>query len=176
MAMKVSSPRGKRWYNRALQLDRSKVAPAAVDLHQKMYSAFAEGNVQKLKEICTDGIYDSFRARIGGRKRLEKVEWELLKYNESAKVVSDRMARMPGPDGNAVRQAVVRISSKQRLTRFVGGMQVKGTGVKKDIVEYLVVQSRVEKWKPAAWKVWGTTRETTLKDCEHWQRVARGDA
>lgn len=176
MAMKFSSPRGKRWYNRSLKLDRSKVAPAAVELHQKMYSAFADGDLQKLKEICTEGIHDSFRARIGGRKRLERVKWELLKYNKSAKVVSDRMARLPGPGGNAMRQAVVRISSQQRVTRFVGGMQVKGTGVKKDVVEYVVVQSKIDKWKPGGWKVWGTTRETTLKDCELWQRVAKGDA
>jgi protein MBA1 len=171
VAMKWSSPRGKRWYNRVLQLDRSKVAPAAVELHQNMYSAFADGNVAKLKTLCTDGIYDSFRARIGTRQPSEKVKWELLKYNQT-KVVSDRIAKLPMGD-QALRQAVVRISSQQRLTRFVRGVKVNGTGAEKDVVEYVVVQSTIRGWQPGSWKIWGTTKETTLKDCDHWQRLAK---
>lgn len=174
-AMKISSPRGKRWWNRALHLNRSKISPVAVDLHQKMYTAFADGDIPKLKEICTDGVFDSMRARIGGRQRTERVKWELLRYNGSSKVVSDRMAQIPGGagGGNALRQAVVRIRSTQKLSRAVGGRLVEGSGREKDVVEYVVLQCRFEKWAPQEWRVWGTTMETSLKDVEKWQRAAK---
>ena len=174
LAVKWSSPRGgKRWYNRSFKLKKKSVCPTAMALHKQMYSAFAEGDVQKLREICCDGIYDSFRARIGGRKRGETMSWELVQYKGSPKVVSDRMAQIPGAEGAALRQAVVRIRSRQKLERHLSGKGVEGGG-EKDVVEYVVVQSKMEKWRAGEWKVWGTTTETTLKDVERWQRIAKG--
>ena len=157
-------------------MERKKVSPTAIALHKQMYSAFADGDVQKLREICTDGVFDSFRARIGGRKRGERIVWELVKYNKSPRVVSDRMAIIPGTNGSALRQAVVRISSQQKLTRLLGGKQVEGSGEARDVLEYVVIQSKADKWKPEEWRVWGTTKETTLKDVEIWQKREHGEA
>lgn len=140
-----------------------------------MYSAFAEGDSTTLRKICTDGVYDSMRARISARAKGEKVQWELVQYNKRAKVVSNRAARLP-MEGAAVRQAVVRICSRQKLTRWrrVRGENelemVPGSGKEKDVVEYVVVQRRCGNWKEEDWQVWGTTGETTLKDVEEWQR------
>lgn len=174
LQVKWSSPRGgKRWYHRAVKLQKKSVRPTAVALHKQMYTAFAEGDVPKLREICCDGIYDSFVARIGARKKGQKVVWELVRYNGSPKVVGDRMAQIPGTDGAALRQAVVRIRSRQKLERHVSGKGVEGGG-EKDVVEYFVVQNKMEKWQTGEWKVWGTTKETTLKDVERWQRIAKG--
>jgi len=139
-----------------------------------MYTAFAEGDSTTLRKICTDGIYDSMRARIGARARGEKVQWELVQYNKRAKVVSNRAARLP-MEGAAIRQAVVRICSRQKLTRWrkVRGKDelemVTGSGKEKNVVEYVVVQRRCAGWKEEDWQVWGTTGETTLKDVEEWQ-------
>jgi len=137
-----------------------------------MYEAFAEGDVRTLRSLCTDGIYDSFRARIGSRARGEKVVWELVRYNKRAKVVSNRAANLP-IEGAALRQAVVRICSTQRLTRYApNGKLVKGTGKEKDVVEYVVIQRKYWQWKEGEWQIWGTTEETTLEEAEDWKRKA----
>lgn len=161
-----SSPRKESWYRRTIKINRSQIAPSAVALHQTMYTAFAEGDTSTLRKICTDGIHDSFRARIATRPRGEKTVWEIVKYNKRAKLMSNRAARLP-LDGWAIRQAVVRISSRQKLTRYrANGTVVPGTGKEKDVVEYIVLQKMYSNWKDAEWKVWGTTDVTTLPDLE----------
>lgn len=174
LILKSASPKEAHWYNRKIKIHRGQIAPTAVALHREMYSAFAEGDVKTLRNICTDGIYDSFRARIGSRVRGEKVVWELTKYHKRAQLVSHRAARLP-IEGAAVRQAVVRISSRQKLTRYGrNGSPVQGTGREKDVIEYLVIQKKYWQWKAEDWQVWGTTEETKFEDVEQWQKNALG--
>jgi protein MBA1 len=170
--LKITSPQGKRWYNRLIKLRRARVVPTAIALHREMYSSFAAGDAITLRRICTDGIYDQFKARISSRPRGEKTVWELVKYNKRAKIVSHRAARLP-IDGAAVRQAVVRLSSRQKLSRYgADGILVKGTGKERDVVEYLVVEKSYWNWKEGDWRVWGTTEETKLETVLQWQRNA----
>ncbi|KAH8782340.1 MBA1-like protein-domain-containing protein [Hyaloscypha sp. PMI_1271] len=171
-----SSPKEKNWYRRSVKLSRSTLTPTAVALHRQMYNSFAEGDVVALRKICADGLYDSFRARIGNRPRGEKVDWELVDYNKRSKLISNRAARLP-IEGAAVIQAVVRIASRQKLTRWVKGKSgsmevVPGSGKEKDVVEYVVLQRQYEGWREGEWQVWGTTQETTLDDVEEWERKA----
>jgi protein MBA1 len=138
-----------------------------------MYTSFAEGDVTALRKICSDGLYDSFRARIGNRPKGEKVGWELVEYNKRSKLISNRAARLP-IDGAAIVQAVVRIASRQKLTRWTkgrnGGLEiVPGSAKEKDVVEYVVLQKHYKGWKEGEWQVWGTTQETTLEDIEAWE-------
>lgn len=175
-ALKYSSPKEKSWFKRSIKLSRSTIMPTAVALHRQMYTSFAEGDAATLRKICTDGIYDSFRSRIGNRARGEKVVWELVKYNQRSKLISNRAMRLP-IEGAAFRQAVVRIASRQKLTRWVkakgGEMQVApGSGKERDVVEYVVVQRQYERWEEGEWRIWGTTKETTLDDVEEWERRA----
>ncbi len=72
-----------------------------------------------------------------------------------------------GIEGMGLRQAVVRIASRQRLTRYkADGSVVPGSGREKDTVEYLVIQKKLEKSVEQDWMVWGTTEETTLEMLE----------
>ncbi|MCJ1367707.1 hypothetical protein MMC16_006841 [Acarospora aff. strigata] len=144
-----------------LKLRGRQLAPTAVALHRQMYTAFAEGDTDTLRTICADGLYESFRARIAAR-RGEKVQWTLHKYIRSPRVVSDRAARLP-IDGAGLRQAVVRIRSRQSLTRMREGQVVAGTGQERDVKEYVVIQKRLWKGKEEGWLVWGTTEESTLE-------------
>jgi protein MBA1 len=178
LIIKISGPKdphSKVWGRKSIKLQRSKIVPTAKALHSQMYTAFAENDTSTLRKICVDGIYESFRARIGARPRGEKVVWELVKYNSSPRIASNRAARLP-IEGAAIRQAVVRIASKQKLTRWVknkdtGKLEVaKGSGKEKDVVEYLVIQRQYEGWREGEWKVWGTTNESTLADVEEWQK------
>jgi protein MBA1 len=53
--------------------------------------------------------------------------------------------------------------------------QFAKTGVKKTVVEYIVLQQRVVQGKPEEWKVWGFTEESTpesvQEDEEYWRRT-----
>lgn len=172
LVLKMASPSDKRWFSRKVKIHRGTVAPTAIALHREMYSALAEGDSSMLRKICADGIYDSLRARIAARPRGEKMVWELVKYNKRAKVVSHRAATLP-IDGGAIRQAVVRIASRQKLSRYSAqGVLVKGTGKERDVVEYLVVEKRYVKWKGEDWRVWGTTEETKYEDVLAWSADA----
>lgn len=168
--VKVSSPKaGKRWYHKSYKMNRSATRPIAQQLHVDMYTAFAAGDLNRLRQLCTDGILETFRSRIQGRQKGEVVKWELLRYVGTPRVVSDRAALVPGMEGMAIRQAVVRIRSLQRLTRTVGGKAI-GNEEGKEVEEYVVVQQKVEKWQAGGWQVWGTTKATQLEDVEEWQK------
>jgi protein MBA1 len=62
-----------------------------------------------------------------------------------------------------IRQVVVRISSRQKLTRYkADGSIVPNTGKEKDVTEYFVIQKNMRGGKEGEWTVWGTTEETDL--------------
>ncbi|RDL31525.1 uncharacterized protein BP5553_09734 [Venustampulla echinocandica] len=169
---KLSSPADPngRWYSRTVKLHGGRITPTALALHKQMYSAFAEGDSQTLRKICTDGLYDSFMARLAARRKGEQVVWELVQYNRRAKMVSNRAARYP-IEGSGVMQAVVRIDSTQRLTRLdQDGEVIGGSGKAKDAVEYLVLQKQFHKWTGAEWRVWGTVEETDLDTLRAWEK------
>lgn len=101
------------------------------------------------------------------------MQWELVKYNKRAKIVSNRGGRLP-IEGGAIRQAVVRICSRQKLTRWtrVKGVDqiVPGSGKEKDVIEYVVLQKKYEAWNSGDWQIWGTTQETKVEDLEDWEK------
>ncbi|KAI6247263.1 hypothetical protein HI914_04264 [Erysiphe necator] len=173
---KFTSPKVKGFWNRSFNLNRSSLVPTAIALHRQMYTAFAEADDITLRNICLDGINDNFRNRIAHRPREEKVTWELLKYSKTPKLISNRAAKTP-INGMILRQAVVRICSKQKLTRYtkIRGTtkfeQIKGSGKEKDVVEYIVIQRVYEQWKPQNWMIWGTAQETSLEDLEEWKKT-----
>jgi protein MBA1 len=171
-ALKFSSPRvGRAKFK--IQLKRHRIVPTAKGMHDEMYKAFAEGNSKTLHKICADGLYESFMARIGARPRGEKVEWELVRMNGSPKIISHRAASLPIGKGSYLRQAVVRISSRQKMTRKSrNGEVVPGSGKEKDVVEYLVLQRFYRGYEPGEWRIWGTTEETTLERAEEWEEEA----
>ena len=117
-----------------------------------------------LSSICTEGLLASFKARIALRPRSEVHQWTLHKYTHSPRIVSNRAGLLT--KGAAIRQVIVRIRSIQSLTKLVRGRPgerdtvVQGTGEKKEMDEYFVVQRRIWKEKEEPWMVWGTTQES----------------
>lgn len=172
IALKFSSPRIGR-VKFKIQIKRHRIVPTAKGLHDEMYKAFAEGDSKTLRKICADGLYESFMGRIGARPRGEKVEWELVRMNGRPKITAHRAASLPVGKGSFLRQAVVRIASRQKLTRKSrNGEVVPGSGKEKDVVEYLVLQKFYRGYEPGEWQVWGTTEETTLEKIQEWEEEA----
>ena len=135
------------------------------------------GDVSTLRTICADGLLTSLISRISARTPRERFVWKLHKYTKFARVVSNMAARLPLDVDAGQRQAVVRIQSKQSLTKYKTTIPraavdtaaaeqkemeaVPGTGEVKDVREYVVIQKRVISGKEGPWIIWGTTEETT---------------
>lgn len=98
---------------------------------------------------------------MASRRADEQLRWTLHKYGRSPRIVSDRAARLPF-EGTGIRQAVVRIRSRQSLTKLKNGQAVPGTGQEKDMLEYVVLQRRFLKGQEDPWLIWGTMEETTM--------------
>lgn len=145
---------------------RRRIAPTATALHRQMCTAFVENDIATLSSICTEGLLASFKARIALRPRSEIHRWTLHKYTHSPRIVSNRAGLLT--KGAAIRQAIVRIRSIQSLTKFVRGrpgekdIVINGTGEKKEMDEYFVLQRRIWKEKEEPWMVWGTTQESSI--------------
>lgn len=133
----------------------------AMGLHRQMYEAVAAGEQGVIQEICTDGLRDKMLTRIQNRKQGETFKWEIVKEGWS-KVVSHRTAPLPTPNCG-LRQAVVRIKSTQKLTRYdAEGKELVGTGRPRRLTEYVVIQKKTWMGNEHRWKIWGTTNETTM--------------
>ena len=70
-----------------------------------------------------------------------------------------------------MRQVVVRLQSKQSLSRIVSGTTkgqkdtiIQGSGEAKDVTEYLVIQRRMLRGAEGPWVIWGTTNESDVAD------------
>ncbi|KAL9042391.1 MAG: hypothetical protein Q9180_000639 [Flavoplaca navasiana] len=142
-----------------------RVGPIAQALYRQMYTAFADGDITTLSTICTEGLLASFKSRIASRPRNERLRWTLHKFLRGPKFVSHRVAILPYK-GSAIRQVVVRMRTRQSLTRMVSrgpgrpDAPIQGTGEEKAVTEYLVLQRRMWKSVEEPWMIWGTTEET----------------
>lgn len=157
---------------------RRQLGNHARNLQYVMYNAFAEGDLEKLKAVCTEGLYKSFSSRIKGRRHNERFRWILYNDIGNPRVVSNRATTLPisGLSECGLRQVVVRLRSKQSLRKLIrSGKEdkaVTGTGIPKDITEYLVIQLRMIKGQEAYWKVWGTMDESDVKDIVAGKKVS----
>ena len=124
----------------------------------------SRGDTPTLKKICSEGLFTSFCSRIASRAPGEHLRWILHKHTRQPRVVSHRAVILPVGKGAALRQAVVRVQSRQSLKRTKPyGEIVDGTGAEKDLMEYVVVQRRMMKEKEEPWMVWGTVEESDWK-------------
>lgn len=103
---------------------RGKITAVAEEMHQKMYTAFAAGDEERLKSMCSEGILASFRNRMSRRQPNEELEWHCQRLGRP-KLVSHRATLLPykSPDGGnaAFRQAIVRLRTYQTLRRSTLG-------------------------------------------------------
>ena len=78
--------------------------------------------------------------------------------------MSHRAAMLPGTNGAGIRQAVVKIKSRQSLERLnEHGRAIAGSGESQDKVEYIVIQRKYWEGGEQQWLVWGTVGESDWK-------------
>ncbi|KAI0403056.1 hypothetical protein F4802DRAFT_599392 [Xylaria palmicola] len=150
---------------------RRAAIPAAKALHAQMSEAVAAGDRDTLRRICTAELFQTLAGAIDARPAGVRAEWELVRYADRLRyprLADFRVTYQPvGGGGKALRlvkQAVVSISSVQRIARYDdrdGGRKVPGTERERHMVEHLVLQAGINEstYEAETWKVWGTLPE-----------------
>jgi protein MBA1 len=167
------------------QMEVFAVAPKAAELHKEMYTAFAAGNLEAVKDRVCTGLFGSLRGRLLQRAPNTFLRWSVKKQLSAPKLCSYKAAALPyeksqdSTERNAQIQAVVKLHTLQSLqhakkvskregkTNSKAGVVVTmeenvGAVEEKESVEYVVVQRTLRKGKMGPWQIWGFTDETTL--------------
>ncbi|KKA18506.1 hypothetical protein T310_7543 [Rasamsonia emersonii CBS 393.64] len=172
-----------KYFNKGLPLRFRERRKVARELHQKMYTAFAAGDVHTLRKICCTGLANSLSARIAKRPSNERVTWSLDKYIRSpstfftgVRVVSDRATQIPEMPKSGIRQVVVRITSRQStgtvpVTLKRGSKEAEPTGPPKvkeqDCTEYIVLQRIMWMGEEEEWRIWGHATPTKVEELDN---------
>ncbi|TGJ77577.1 hypothetical protein E0Z10_g10695 [Xylaria hypoxylon] len=147
--------------------------PTAKALHVMMSEAVAQGDKDTLRRVCTTELFQTLAGAIDSRPAGMRTEWELLRYDDKLsypRLADFRVTYQPLPSGKGMRlikQAVVSISSVQRLTRYNAktGEKIPGGERERYMKEHLVLQSNVKDgtFEAEPWKVWGTLPEMSYE-------------
>ena len=163
-------PLNRYWYYRwkhSIKLKKaSSIRSDAVSLYKQMYTAFSRGDLATLQRICVPELAENFRRQIAARDSRNPMDWHFHALTSSS-IASD--LTIPLPQGLIVRQVVVKIVSKQSLTRFNNNNKKKKSGEMdhkeveaepKKVTEYFVLNQLNVGKSQDKWRVWGTTEET----------------
>ncbi|RYP77793.1 hypothetical protein DL771_000890 [Monosporascus sp. 5C6A] len=155
------------------QAQRASAIPTAKALHVQMSEAFAAGDRETLRSICSTELHKSLVEAIDARPRGVRTEWELVKYDKTwyyPRLADWRIAILPRQTGGVVtiKQAVVSISSVQRLARYddaKGGAKIKDSERVRHMLEHIVLQADIndKTYEHGPWRLWGTIPESTYE-------------
>jgi mitochondrial protein MBA1 len=166
-AMKISSmPRFSA--RPKYKIQRKTIIPSAVALHLRMSEAMAAGDKTALQEVCVYNLGQRLIRTLDRRNPAERVSWEVIEYNQPfwyPRIMSHKIAQF-SPE-LAIQQAVVAISSTQKLARHdkkTGDVVPKSSKVQM-LTEYVVISRQVPTgtWAPGPWKLFGNMSWTTLE-------------
>jgi protein MBA1 len=91
------------------------------------------------------------------------------------RVLSDRATQLPEVAKSGIRQIVLRVSSRQSMTKASNSKDVAAQPAKQqDVTEYVVIQQLIWNGKDAGWRVWGNTKPTTMEQVWHDPSFAPG--
>lgn len=147
----------------------------ARELHEKFYTALAEGDMTQIPNIVCKGLEESAKIQIEQRKAAKKPRqtFRIQNYNgwnapswlvwpltllpfQSTRVMTDKIAPIPFGKSSWIRQCVVRIKSTQTLDRGTGkGLESK------TLEEYVVIQKLAFDGEEQPWKIWGTVQPSS---------------
>lgn len=148
----------------------SRIPPTAKTMYRELLEAFAAGDKETVRKLCTPHLAGQYTKAIDKRRATEGVRWELVKYSGSPRLKSYMIIPMNQHDKDTMtEQAVVSVTSTQRMSRTNRNMKdavVPGSEKEQTGTEYVVLKRDYSKaeWRPLGeWQIWGTTEPTTLK-------------
>ncbi|KAK6417702.1 hypothetical protein LTR95_017294 [Oleoguttula sp. CCFEE 5521] len=163
------------------RLQKALLPALAQDLHTRMLTAFAAGDLSPIAPKLSQGILTSLKSRLATREPNTSTSWHLLATLSSPKLVSYKPVVLPTSSKdkklqyeNWNVQATVRLHTRQSLQNVKKSMKrrERGTMVEevtvlgkpevKEVVEYVVLQKVVRKGKTGEWGLWGFAEEMTV--------------
>jgi mitochondrial protein MBA1 len=148
----------------------------ARDLHEKFYTALAQGDLAKISDLACKGLADKARIRIEQRKatRASSQKFWIEKYNgwnaprwlpwplttllpfQSTRVLAEKMVPIPIGKESWIRQCIVRLKTTQSLHK--GTEEEPRT---QSLTEYVVIQKLSINGEEQPWRMWGTVKPHT---------------
>ena len=93
--------------------------PASFTVSLLTLTSLLRGDLHTLQQICCEGLLRSFEGRIAVRPRARRLRWRVTKSLKRPKLVSHNAAlSSAGPTGFGIRQAVIRLITRQELETF----------------------------------------------------------
>ncbi|KAI1362435.1 hypothetical protein F5Y08DRAFT_274563 [Xylaria arbuscula] len=167
---------------------RSAAVPAAKALHLQMSEAVAAGDKETLRRVCNKEFFVTLAGAVDARPRGQRAEWELVRYEDKLRyprLADFRVMYQPGASGSRkgmhlVKQAVVSISSVQRIARYDGGgkggdAKIPGSEREQHMMEHIVLQAEVNEktWTTGPWQIWGTLPEMPYEKIRNDEALVR---
>ena len=166
-----------------------RTAPTAMALHRQLYQALADGDRHEIADIAAEGLKKRLVDKVRARPDDVVLFWDLLRYIGRPRVVSHRASAIPLQEGetlsNYVRQAVVKVTSLQKLTRSIHSEEREDEGernweppaeTEKQVTEYVVVQKWCNRGNEGDWKIWGTVEETPVEKFDEVANMTRAQS
>ncbi|KAJ5632909.1 hypothetical protein N7490_009248 [Penicillium lividum] len=142
-------------------------------LYGDMYTAFAGGDISGIRRICGEGLAKNLSSQIESRPKNQQVTWNLVKWVRGPstfftgiRVMSDRATQIPEVPNSGIRQIVLRMTSRQSMTKTTKGSNAEVTGVpakEQTCVEHFVIQEIRWNGKSTGWRAWGHVTPTDLE-------------
>lgn len=154
------------------KVGRGRIAPTAKAMYTEMLTAFAAGDRETIRTICLGNFGNKLLAAIDRRDPSVKMSFEVVSFTKPLfypRVAAHQINQInPDDKEHLTEQAVVAISSKQRVTkhRAATGELIPGSAKIQDKVEHVVLSRTVSvrTFQPTGpWKIWGTVPVTTLE-------------
>ncbi|VVT49011.1 uncharacterized protein SAPINGB_P002060 [Magnusiomyces paraingens] len=143
------SPRFVEWKNLALE--------TYVDTNH----AFAERRLDLVRDRLSLWVYESLKSRLESVPKDVKLNWKLVKFNSTPKIVSVQPLLLPGKPMREI-QIIYKIDTRQRLARMSPHSKEPQV-VEHDVVDYAAFTFDASKI-PARVYFAGTVFESSLED------------
>lgn len=156
---------------------RGKIAPTAKAMYTEVLTAFAEGDKATINNLCLGNFAKKLSAAIDRRNPNERTTFEVVSYNKGIfypRVVAHQVHNInPHDPENATEQAIVAISSTQRVSKYnkSTGELIPGSTKVQQKVEHVVLSRLVNEktFQSQSWRIWGTVPATTMKSYQEEQ-------
>jgi protein MBA1 len=107
----------------------------ALEQYVTVNKAFINGHLDSIKDNLSMWVYESLKARRQSIPAGTRMEWKLVKFNSTPKIMSIQPMMLPDTPLTHV-QIIYRIESRQKLVRVIRGSDKVDT-VERDVTDYI---------------------------------------